>query len=259
MRTLLIDGDIVAHKVAAAVEVPIYWGDDLWTLHADASMAKEAVDAHIAGLMKTLEADAVVLCFTPPGPTFRNTIYPEYKAKRAAKRKPTILPVLREYLQEHYTSFTFPQLEGDDVLGILMTSDNILSGDKIIVSIDKDMLTVPGKIYRPDCPEQGITEVSPSAADLQHMYQTLVGDVTDGYPGCPGVGPVAARKLLADAFACPDSCTYSEMWPIVVRAYESKGLREEDAILNARMARILRAGEYDMTTHEVKLWHPRLL
>jgi len=259
VRTLLIDGDIVAYKVAAAVEVPIYWGDDLWTLHADASMAKKAVDAHIAGLMETLEADAVVLCFTSPGPTFRKVIYPEYKAKRATRRRPTILPVLCEHLQEYYMSFTFPRLEADDVLGILMTSDSILSGDKIIVSIDKDMLTVPGKIYRPDCPEQGVIEVSPSAADLQHMYQTLVGDVTDGYPGCPGVGPVAARRLLADAFACPDSYTYAEMWPLVVRAYESKGLREEDALLNARMARILRAGEYDMATYEVKLWHPRLL
>lgn len=259
MRTLLIDGDIVAYKVATAVEVPIYWGDDLWTLHADASMAKESADAYIAGLMEALEADAVVLCFTSPGPTFRKDLYPAYKAKRATKRKPLVLPVLREYLGERYLSFDFPRLEADDVLGILMTSDNILSGDKIIVSIDKDMLAVPGKLYRPDWPEQGVIEVSPGAASLQHMYQTLVGDVADEYPGCPGVGPVTARKLLADAFACPDSCTYSEMWPIVVQAYESKGLGEEDALLNARLARILRAGEYDMTTHEVKLWHPSLL
>ena len=46
------------------------------------------------------------------------------------------------------------------------------------------------------------------------------------------------------------------LWETVVTRYEKAGLKEKDAILNARMARILRKCEYNRTTNEVKLWSP---
>ena len=85
-----------------------------------------------------------------------------------------------------------------------------------------------------------------SAADRFHLYQTLVGDQTDNYKGCPGVGPVKAETALGA----------NPTWASVVGCYEKAGLTEEDALVQARVARILRHGEYNKMTCEVKLWTP---
>ena len=77
------------------------------------------------------------------------------------------------------------------------------------------------------------------------MYQTLVGDSTDNYKGCPAVGAKTADKLLQENGAT---------WQTVVDAFADKGLGEEIAIENARLARILRDGEYNFKTKKVKLW-----
>ena len=46
------------------------------------------------------------------------------------------------------------------------------------------------------------------------------------------------------------------MWDVVVKTYDKKGNGISDAILNARLVRILREGDYDYDTGEVKLWNP---
>lgn len=82
------------------------------------------------------------------------------------------------------------------------------------------------------------------------MYQTLVGDTVDGYSGCKGIGDKTARKILGEV----GEHSLSEMWQAVINTYKSKGYTEDDALLNARMARILRAEDYDFKNKEVKLW-----
>ena len=74
--------------------------------------------------------------------------------------------------------------------------------------------------------------------------QTLIGDIADGYKGCPGIGAVKAKKLLDEA----------PVWATVKDAYEKAGLTEEDALQQARMARILRSSDYP--DGQVKLWSP---
>jgi DNA polymerase-1 len=81
------------------------------------------------------------------------------------------------------------------------------------------------------------------------MIQTLTGDTVDGYSGVPKVGAVTANKMLADK-----DMPVKDMWEIVVKAYEKAGMNEQDALQQARVARILRHGEYDKKTGEVKLW-----
>ena len=58
---------------------------------------------------------------------------------------------------------------------------------------------------------------------------------------------VTAKKLL------DKNCS----WDTVVSTYQSKGLSEAVALENARLARILRDGEYDTDTGKVKLWTPK--
>lgn len=249
-RTLLIDGDILAYRVTAAAETPIDWGNDLWTLHADLSDCRDNLDRQIAMYLEELKADDIILAFSPPK-NFRYRIYPQYKSHRQGKRKPVTYIPLKEYAHERYKTFERPDLEGDDVLGILATSPVIVKGEKVIVSLDKDLKTIPGLICDMREPIT-IQEITEEEADYNHMYQTLVGDTADGYPGCPGIGPVSATKLLADV-----PRTYADMWPAVVKAYEKKGLSEEVALVQAQIARICRRDDYDFKKKEVILWTPK--
>lgn len=78
----------------------------------------------------------------------------------------------------------------------------------------------------------------------------LTGDSSDNYPGCPGIGAVAAAKLL-------DPCrTEIEMWAATAAAFQKKGVPIANAIAQARCARILRAGEYDLAAGTPRLWQP---
>lgn len=249
-RTLLIDGDILAYRVTAAAETPIDWGNDLWTLHADLSDCRDNLDRQIAMYLEELKADDIILAFSPPK-NFRYRIYPQYKSHRQGKRKPVTYVPLKEYAHERYKTFERPDLEGDDVLGILATSPVIVKGEKVIVSLDKDLKTIPGLICDMREPIT-IQEITEEEADYNHMYQTLVGDTADGYPGCPGIGPVSATKLLADV-----PRTYADMWPVVVEAYEKKGLSEEVALVQAQIARICRRDDYDFKKKEVIPWKPQ--
>jgi DNA polymerase-1 len=87
-------------------------------------------------------------------------------------------------------------------------------------------------------------------ANRNWMTQALVGDTSDNYPGLKGFGPVKAEKLLAEHHTLP------AMWSAVVGAYRKAGGTFGDALLNARMARILRYGDYDFTAATVELWDP---
>lgn len=242
-RTLLIDADILLYTESMAVEREFDWGDDWWTLHADLREAQERVDVWLLDIKDLLDADAVLLALTGRQ-NWRKDVLPTYKSNRKGKRKPVIYPALKQYVMDAYKCAMFDRLEADDVMGILQTDPNDTL-ETVIVSEDKDMLSIPGLLYRPIRPEEGIQEVTVEDADRNHMLQALTGDSTDGYGGCPGIGPKTAEKILKE-----------NDWRLVVAAYEKAGLTEEDALQQARVARILRYGEYDSKKDEVNLWTP---
>ena len=255
----MFDGDIFAYEAAAAAEEPINWGDDLWTLHAYETPAKNALDERIRSLTEKLEADEVIIALSDKE-SFRKEILPTYKANRANVRKPMLLNVLKDYLRDNFKVFEFPRLEGDDVLGILATWEN-LKGDKIIVSKDKDFRCVPAKVFYANRPDDGVLEITEHQADYFHMVQTLTGDTTDNYKGCPGCGPVKAERIIQAAleegtpWATPAQLR-GLYWKHVVAAYEKAGLGAEEALVQARCARILRASDYDFKKKEPILWTP---
>jgi DNA polymerase-1 len=250
-RTLLIDSDIVAFKFASAAEVATDWGNDQWTLHADAQEARGRMFAFVSELMDTLNAQDIMVCLSDPSRHYwRHDIFPSYKAGRSSGRRPMILQHLREALAEKYTSYVRPGLEADDIMGILSTHPKIIKGEKVIVSLDKDMRTIPGLLYNWSHPKDGVLQVSVFEADYKHMLQTVTGDATDGYPGIPGAGPKKAEKVL-------EGCqNISEMWEAVSIAYEKAHLSPDVALQMARVARICRACDYDFKNKEVKLWNP---
>lgn len=243
-RTLLIDADVVAYQAAAVCETATDWGDGYWTWHADENEAKAKVLEAIDRTMAELEGTAIKLCLTDSEGNFRFGVLPSYKGNRKGTKKPLVLKAIKQWLIDEHDAYFRPGLEGDDCMGILATA-NVIKGEKVIVSIDKDMKTIPGLfVHRL---EDGIMEISETEADYWHLYQTLTGDTTDGYAGCPGVGPKKAEALLGD----------DPSWATVVKAFEKAGLTEADALQQARVARILRASDYDFKKKEPILWTPR--
>jgi DNA polymerase-1 len=237
----------------------------------------------IEDVKEKLEADDAILCLTDPKHNFRLDVLPTYKTHRKTVRKPLVLMMVKDWLVENHGAKIAPGLEGDDLMGILATMPH--KDERIIVSIDKDMKTIPGKYVRTRAvvDETGaelvgaydITDVSPFEANCYFLKQTLSGDVTDGYDGCPGIGATIADKIIDGGLKkVPYEHTFKsgprkgttetryttvecdDLWECVVSHYQAAGLGEEEAIRQARCARILRASDYNLKTKEVILWTP---
>lgn len=288
MRTLLIDGDILVYQTATIVEKAIPWDDDgnLWTTHWHPEDGYSRMDTQLTYLKKELDADRVIVCLSDTN-NFRKEIMPEYKANRIKTRKPFGIPIMRKYLEENYECFCRPDLEADDVMGILSTHPKLIPGEKIIVSIDKDMQSIPGKLLNLNRArrmldsgeiaslDEAVVAVSVEDADRYHILQTLTGDATDGYTGCPGVGPETALKILEEPrkfipveheikrgprkgqietrWTEGDSCS---VWEAVESAFLKAGLNEAEALQQARVARILRHSDYDFKKKRFIPWIP---
>lgn len=279
MRICLLDGDTLVYHAARACERVVDWGDDLVTLWADAQDGRDTLDALARRIADGMNADRVVVALSDYAhPNWRNAVLPSYKMHREQKHQPTRRPLLWAKLREHfmnperYETLVRPGLEGDDVLGILATHPGLPVGapedaEKIVVSIDKDLKTIPG--FHCDFTRAAtafgweVREVSQAGADYFHLYQTLIGDATDGYSGCPGVGPKTAEKVLAEFMQedpkGEDGGDYFDVagaWKAVVEQFTKKGLTESDALVQARVARICRVDDFDYEAKGVVLWNP---
>lgn len=247
-RTMLVDGDLVAYICSAQVEEPIKWDDDTWTLHASESKTIDNVVNMIENYKELSLCDNVVIAFSSKT-NFRKKLSIMYKYNRRNNRKPLTYTPVKEFMSKKYTTFEFPYLEGDDVLGILATSDEFVKGEKVILTKDKDLKTVPGTVFfMQDTLPKTFSE---DDADYWHMVQTLTGDNTDGYSGCPSVGIVTAEKILKK-----HKGNLPAMWQAVGDRFRQANLSHKYALLQARLARIIRAGEYNFIRKRPLLWQP---
>ena len=246
MTTLLIDADILAYHVSAANQHTYKFGDDAVAVDVgDIETAFELADKKISELIHKLKAKDVIICLsckTRDG--FRRKILPTYKSNRTNVERPTQLQAVKDYLARVYTSKLWEGLEADDVMGILSTEPH--KGKRIIVSEDKDMQTIEGWLYNPRN-DTAAKYISMDHAHRFHMLQTLMGDAVDGYKGCKGIGKIKANRLL-------DNTPQKNWWRMVVNTYEAVGMTEGDALVQARVARILR--HVDRGTYP--LWQPIL-
>lgn len=236
--TLYLDADIVAYRAAAAAENPIDWGNGEWTLHSFEADVERLMELFIDQLKEQSGITNVVACISDKQ-NFRKEVASYYKANRKDTRKPMLLNYAKTYLHNKYKGMIIPKLEADDVLGIMAGTDP----NCVIWSLDKDLLTIPGRHFI----DGELVEITQDEADRWFYYQTLVGDSTDNYSGCPKVGPKKAEKILEDS---------EDYWASTVAAFEKAGLNEDVAIENARLARILRAEDFNAETREVILWNP---
>lgn len=279
MRTLILDGDIPIFQFAMTAESATDWGDGFWTLHADEYEAVRALDSWIERLKEEVEADAIVVALSHAN-NFRYGVLPSYKHNRSDKRQPMLRPILKQHIEDNYAIYKKDGLEGDDVLGILATHPTLIKGESIMATIDKDLKTIPGLHYRwaTKTQEASIYTVTEDEADLFHLIQTLAGDTTDGYSGCPNIGMVVAERILLDephvVVPEPYQVTrgkdkgtegvkwvkkYHEAitpWETVVSYFIKADLTELHALQQARVARICRSTDYNFKEQRVELWTP---
>jgi DNA polymerase-1 len=260
MRTVLVDADVLVYQASNAVQRTIEWEPGMFTVHGDLEQAKEIVDRKLVSICENLAADKLVLALSDYSDPWRKVIMPEIKANRANVAKPILLHPLRDYLHERYNVYQRPTLEGDDVLGILSTHPTLLPGQKIVATLDKDLKGVPGffaNLKELDAKgEDAIREIDEHQANYFHLYQALAGDPSDGYSGCPGIGPKKAEKLLDWPDVSGSFFDVAAAWETIVQTYRKAGLGEEVALQNARVARICRYRDYDYSNKRVILWTP---
>ncbi len=230
------------------------WEPGEFSAVGDLDQARVEAETWIEQMMEKLNADDYVLVFGDNAHrSFRFDLYPEYKAHRTQGRPPVHRREVEDMLRAEFTSKSKPGLEADDVMGIMATVLPSETEQKVIVTIDKDLETVPGLHfnYRKDSDVRNVTE---EEADYNHLFLTLVGDTADGFKGCPGIGPKKAAKILENDPGFTDSPVIR--WAKVEAAFHRKGLTSADALLQARLARVLRAEDYDFTNKKPILWTP---
>jgi len=167
---------------------------------------------YILELIEREKPTHLAVSFDPPGGTFRNVMYPEYKANRA--ETPQLVIDALEPLTELCHALNIPVLmemgfEADDVVGTVAKKFASEDTRVFMVTPDKDygqlidaniVQLKPGKAGEPDilvdsravCEKYGICD------PLQVIEMlTLCGDSADNVPGVKGVGEVGAGKLIA--------------------------------------------------------------
>lgn len=228
MLTAVVDGDMVAFLAALS-------GD-----RAGASAV-----GMVRRYMTDLRANRAIVCFSDPSRRYwRHELFAAYEQGR--KPHPPEFAAAVEALSVDFMTRTIGGLEADDLMGILATHSSI-AGDVVLVAADKDLRTVPGHHYNPRKPFC-IVDVTEHEADRLHMLATLTGDTSDGYGGCPGVGPERASKAI---WGEPEL-----WWGQVVATFRSKQLTADDALLQARLSRICRASDFNFETQTVIPWNP---
>ena len=158
-------------------------------------------------LLKHRQPTFIAVCFDPAGPTFRHNAYPEYKANR--DKTPEGILVAVPYIKRILEAYHIPVVsvdgyEADDVIGTLARHAEKSQLSTYMVTGDKDfaqLVSTHVKILNPAKGEiLGVEEVK-AKYGLQSPLQVidmlgLMGDTADNIPGCPGVGPKTAEKLI---------------------------------------------------------------
>ena len=161
-----------------------------------------------------LRPDCIAVCFDPKGGTFRHAQFPSYKAQREATPEDITfaVPWIKKIIEAYRIPIIeVPNYEADDVVGTMSRlADESGQFETFMMSPDKDyaqLVTDHSVIFKPKSFGPGYeildTEAVLKKYGLKRTSQVidmlgLQGDSADNIPGCPGVGPKTAQKLIED-------------------------------------------------------------
>ena len=201
---LLVDGNSLLHRAFHAL--PLMDADGIYT---------NAIYGFLSMLLKVVREENVqylAVCFDEHAPTFRHTVYPEYKAGRSATP-----PELRQQFDTIRTllddlkirRFSLQGWEADDLLGTLSLKGEAAGAAPLLLTGDRDALQLVGGGTELMFTRKGISEtIRFDASKVYEEYgftpgqvtdwKGLAGDSSDNIPGVPGVGDKTAVKLLQE-------------------------------------------------------------
>lgn len=232
----LIDADIVCFRCAAAAQ------------NESEGIARYYYDSLLDEIIAGTKADSYNLYLTGKG-NFRYNVYPEYKATRLDQERPQFLPYLRSLALEAGAILS-DGCEADDLMG----AEQCTSKDEtVVVSLDKDLLTIPGYHYSWEIrgKSKGTSWTKPAAWTNQTAFaanywfytQVLIGDVADNIKGIPGIGKAKAKAILEGLV------DEQEMFDAVREAYDN----DDEFLMNARCVYIWRKKDDDYREHFQRL------
>ena len=195
----LVDGPNIAFRAHYAIR-------NLTNSRGEATGALYGYCAMLFKLVKDYQPDYLVMCWDPPGGTFRNDIYPEYKGTRPdmpdeLRRQMPTFPRVAEALG--IAHIVVPGFEADDVIGTLATrwkeqcDITIVSGDKDMMQlVDTDRVTLLDTMKDVRIgPDQVVEKWCVPPSRIIDIL-ALMGDSSDNIPGVAGIGKKGAADLI---------------------------------------------------------------
>mgnify|MGYP001193124045 CR=1 FL=1 len=178
----------------------------------------------LTSLRKEMPSDYATVVFDASGPTFRDALYPEYKAHRAPMPddlRAQIGPIHEVVRLLGWPVLEVPGVEADDVIGTLAhlaagqgMRVTVSSGDKDLAQLVNERITIIDTMSGKRRDLAGIQAEFGVQASQMLDFQTLVGDAVDNVPGVDKVGPKTAAKWLGE---------YGSLAVLMVHADEIKG------------------------------------
>ena len=223
---LLVDGSSYLYRAFHAMpDLRVNPGDP----HSPPTGAIRGMVNMMQKLRKDVRADYAVCVFDAKGPTFRDALYPDYKAQRSPMPddlRSQVEPIHEVVQLLGWKVMAVPGVEADDVIGTLacMASRQqieviISSGDKDLSQLVDEHITVIDTMNDRRRDLAGVEAEFGVPPRLMVDYQALVGDAVDNVPGVPKVGPKTAVKWLLE---------YGSLDALVARASEIKGVVGEN-------------------------------
>jgi DNA polymerase-1 len=196
----------------------------------------------IAKFVEDPEIDHVAVIFDHSRATFRNEIYPEYKAQRPDPPEELVpqFPLIRDATRAFNLACIEKEgFEADDLIATFARQAREQGADVTIVSSDKDLMQLVGPGIRLWDPikmrpigAEAVMEKFGVPPDKVVEVQALAGDSTDNVPGVPGIGVKTAAQLINE---------YGDLETLLARAGEIKQPKRREALqVNAELARVSR-------------------
>lgn len=230
-RLFLIDGSSYIYRAYYAIR----------HLSNSQGMATNAIYGFTNMLLKVireLQPDQLAVVFDSKGPTFRNEIYPEYKANRSAMPEDLVPQI--PYIKRVVEAFNLPGIEkagfeADDIIATLAgkfaargMQVTVVTGDKDLMQIVSDRVclldTMKDKISGPEEVMERF-----GGADKVVEVQALAGDSSDNVPGVPGIGEKTAKALIDE---------FGDIETLLASLDQLKGKRRENLEAFADQARL---------------------
>ncbi len=202
---LLVDGSSYLYRAFHAMP-------DLRAVPGDPTSAATGAIRGMINMMQALRKEVptqwAACVFDAKGPTFRDAMYPEYKAHRSPMPddlRSQIEPIHQMVRMLGWTVLDVPGVEADDVIATLAVTAAqqgmtvvVSSGDKDLSQLVNEHITIMDTMNGKKRDVAGVTAEFGVPPSLMVDFQTLVGDTVDNVPGVPKVGPKTAAKWLME-------------------------------------------------------------